>query len=695
MEDGLLPVPGLQVPRTAPAGVGELAPEHPVARVLVMGTLPHLDRPFDYVVPADLDADAVPGARVTVTLAGRTEDGWITERLAESDHPGQLSPLRSVVSPVPALTPVLHALCGAVAAHYGGSVADVVRLAVPARHATEERAALELPEPTEPERPAAPHPSAAWEGVPAAGALLSRIAAGEHPAAAWVAAPDGGDPGRHWAHGLLDLAVASAASGRGALLLVPDDADVEELLRVAGTRPEEVLRGLTGLTASAGPRARYAHWMRVLLGHERIVVGTRSAAFAPVRQLGVVAWWDDGDESWREPRSPRPHVRQVAALRARIEGAALVCGGPTRTTRVQDWVESGQMADLAPAPGSSRRVARVHVAGEGVDAERDAGARLARIPSVAWSTAKRALEHGPVLVQVPRTGYSGSIRCRECGEAAGCTLCPGRLVLPAADAAPLCGTCGEEPRNWACTHCGGRDWRPGSPGTERTVHDLGRAFPGVRVISSTAADRVDRVGPEPVLVVSTPGVEPRPEEGWAAALVLDGAATLELPAADAEGQALRRWSAGTPAVRPDGPGIVLCGVPAHAGIDAVEAFVRRDPTWYARRALAERREAHLPPSVALVHLMGHRRDVEGAVGELTAALEHTEVVGPVPVGPAALPARWEGLEPDQASQAWVRTGWEHHGVLARRVHDLRAHRSARKAQGQLLMTVDPEDWVAP
>lgn len=698
MADGQLPVPGLSVPRTAPPGVGELAPEHPVARVLVSGGLPHLDRTFDYVVPADLAEDAVPGARVTVTLAGSTHDAWIVERLAQSEHPGQLSALRSVVSPVPVLTPTLLAVCTAVAAHYGGTVSDVVRLAVPARHAAEERAAME--QATSDAAPAAGGegaltPSAAWRGVPAARALLSRIATGEAPTASWVAAPDGGEAAAHWAHGLLDLAVAAARSDRGALLLVPDESALAEVLDVARARSEPELAGAVALSSAEGPRTRYARWLRVLLGRSRVVVGTRSAAFAPVVDLGVVAWWDDGDESWREPRAPRPHVREVLALRARLEGAALVSAGHTRSVHLQRWVDTGRVADLAPDPGVARRAAaRVHVAGEGVDQERDAGARLARIPSVAWQTARRGLETGPVLVQVPRTGFSGAVRCTECGRAAECLVCPGRLGLLAAEAPVACTTCGEVPVHWACQECGGRRWRPAAPGTERTAHDLGRAFPGVQVITSTAAARVEQVGPDPALVIATPGVEPRAEGGYAAALLLDGAVTLELPQVDAAAQALRRWVGGTASVRAQGPGIVLCGVPAHAGIDAVEAFLRRDSAWFTRRVLAERAAAHLPPMVTLVHLIGHRRDVEAAMQEIAAAVDGAEVVGPVPVSGRGLPARWE-LPVEQASQAWVRAPWERHADLARTVHDLRAHRSARRASGELLLTVDPEEWVAP
>ena len=76
------------------------------------------------------------------------------------------------------------------------------------------------------------------------------------------------------------------------------------------------------------------------------------------------------------------------------------------------------------------------------------------------------------------------------------------------------------------------------------------------------------------------------------------------------------------------------------------------------------------------------------------ALAADLLVGVVPVGPTALPSRWE-LPLEQAAQAWVRTTWEHAAQLGRTVHALRAHRSARKATGELLMTVDPEEWLAP
>ena len=126
-------------PRTASA----MAETDPIARVAVDISLPHLDRLFDYRVTEAQDTDAVPGARVRVRFAGQLVDGFILERRASTDHEGRLSALQSVVSPLPVLTPEIGVLARAVADRYCGSLADVLRLAIPTRHASTEREHLE------------------------------------------------------------------------------------------------------------------------------------------------------------------------------------------------------------------------------------------------------------------------------------------------------------------------------------------------------------------------------------------------------------------------------------------------------------------------------------------------------------------------------------------------------------------------
>ncbi|HEY8478864.1 MAG TPA: primosome assembly protein PriA, partial [Spirillospora sp.] len=121
--------------RTPRKGARRPAAHLPVARVAVDVSLPHLDRPFDYLVPDGLDAEAVPGCRVRVRFAGKLVDGFLLERVAGSDHDGRLLYLERVVSPEPVLTPEVAALAREVADRYAGTFADVLRLAVPPRHA--------------------------------------------------------------------------------------------------------------------------------------------------------------------------------------------------------------------------------------------------------------------------------------------------------------------------------------------------------------------------------------------------------------------------------------------------------------------------------------------------------------------------------------------------------------------------------
>lgn len=300
----------------------------PVALVAVDIGLAHLDRPFEYAVPAELDLVAQPGVRVKVRFAGKDVSGFVLDRTAQAEHLGKLTAIRKVVSPEPVLTPPLARLCRAVADRYAGTFSDVVRLAVPARHAGAEKAldarAAEAGQAGEAQatQPAGEGPTA-WDRYPAGPAFLRRLAAGEGPAASWLAAPTT-DPQQDWPAAFAAAARATLQGGRSAVLIVPDHRDVD--------RVDAALTELLGagrhvrLTADQGPQARYTAYLKLLRGHVRCVVGTRAAAFAPVVDLGLVAWWDDGDDLLTDLRAPYPQVREVLRLRAEQTGAALLSG---------------------------------------------------------------------------------------------------------------------------------------------------------------------------------------------------------------------------------------------------------------------------------------------------------------------------------------------------------------------------------
>jgi len=161
------------------------APERRVARVAVDLPLPHLDRPFDYLVPASMHEQAVPGCRVKVRFSGRDVNGFLLTRVDQSDHVGMLSPLRRVVSAVPVLMPDVLEAARRVADRYAGTLADVLRLAVPARHATVEGEPLaELDRPLDVPLEDLHN---AWQAELGGRAWIDRLARGEHPRAVWSA----------------------------------------------------------------------------------------------------------------------------------------------------------------------------------------------------------------------------------------------------------------------------------------------------------------------------------------------------------------------------------------------------------------------------------------------------------------------------------------------------------------------------
>ena len=159
----------------------------PVARVAVDISLAHLDRPFDYLVPARLDVEAVPGCRVRVRFAGQLVDGYLLERAETSEHQGRLARLERVISPEPVLTPEIFDLARVVADRYAGTLADVLRLAIPPRHATAEREAPAVGTARAP-APPAPDPGS-WSRYPAGAAFLAGLAEGRPVRAAWSALP--------------------------------------------------------------------------------------------------------------------------------------------------------------------------------------------------------------------------------------------------------------------------------------------------------------------------------------------------------------------------------------------------------------------------------------------------------------------------------------------------------------------------
>ncbi|HSF27356.1 MAG TPA: primosomal protein N' [Actinomycetes bacterium] len=628
--------------------------------------LPHLDRLFDYLVPAELDGAAAPGVRVRVRFAGKLVDGFLLERVATSEHSGRLTPLASVVSEEPVLDPETLALSRLVAARYAGSLADVLRLAVPPRHARAERAPAPAP-PTEPPPPTVVGP---WDRYRHGVGFLDALRAGSAPRAVWTALP-----GEDWPTALAVAARSTLDGGRGTLVVLPDHRDVARVDLAMGAQLGPGRHVV--LTAELGPEARYRRWLQLRRGQVKVVVGTRAAAFAPVADLGLVALWDDGDDLHAEPRAPYPHAREVLMLRAHHGGTAALLAGFAVTAEAGAMVESGWARPVVAAREAVRAAApRILAAGGDDELARDPAAAAARLPSLAWRTARAALATGPVLVQVPRRGYLPALACQTCRSPARCPSCQGALAMAQGRPAPVCQRCGRVEPAWRCADCGGQRLRAAVIGARRTAEELGRAFPSVPVRTSGRDGVLARVDPVPALVVSTPGAEPLVEGGYAAALLLDAWALLGRADLRAGEEALRRWLTAAALVRPASSGgqvVVL----ADAGLAPVQALVRWDPAGFASRELAERTALRLPPAVRVAELTGPAPDVEAMLAAV-ALPPAAEVLGPVPAEESTV-------------RVLVRVDKRDGLALASALHAAAGSRSARKQGAHVRIRIDPAD----
>lgn len=651
-----------------------------IARVALDVYLPHLDRFFDYAIPQALIGQVTVGCRVRVRFAGRMAAGIVVER-PETSPVEKLSPLNKLVSAEPVLFPDQVRLLRAVADHCAGTFADVLRLAVPPRHAATE-AAEQKPWPAP---LAAATPGGGLLDEPGGQRFLGTVESGEPVRAHWTVPPRwkqdqaGADD---WTRGVVQATLSAVRAGQGVLVVAPD---VTEARRARDALAQLLGLGcIAELHAELGPAARYRNYLAVARGRARVLVGTRGAVFAPVHDLGLICLWDDGDDLLSEPRAPYCHARDVAAIRASQTPCALLMSSYGRTAEVQSWIERGWLAPIGSPPAiTRRRCAPVRAAADSDEAlRRDPLARATRLPSVVFDTIRAGLAAGPVLVQVPRAGYLAALSCQACRTPVRCPHCQGPVGaerLAGGNRRLSCRWCGRTLTDWSCPVCGGRELRAPVVGSGRTAEELGRAFPGIRLIDSSGDHVVHEIGATPALVVCTPGAEPRPEQGYAAAIVLDAAimlGRLDLRAAE---ESLRRWLAAVALVRPGDEGGTVCivGPPSDR---TVQALVRLDPAGFGALELRDRAEAGFPPTVTMLVAQGSSEAI-ASLRETARWPAGAQELGPVPLPPAA--------PGDEELRLIVRAPRSLGAALADAGKHAMAVRTAHKQPGAIRLQVDP------
>ena len=485
-----------------------------------------------------------------------------------------------------------------------------------------------------------------------------------------------------WADVLATALAAATASGRGAIAVVPTAKNLDLLEAALAERlPAD---SFVRLSSDSTPHTRYHGFVKARLGQVPVVIGTRAAAYAPVANLGLVVCWDDGDSSLVEQRAPYCHARDVLLLRASAENTAALFAGFSMSSEAARLVRT-RWASHVRAPRALVRdySPRIFSTGSEFELARDPLAAMARIPHLAFEHARRALARGPVLVQVARSGYIPSFSCERCRMPARCGECSGPLSVASGSSVPSCSWCGHLAQQWRCSECGFTHWRYSAAGATRTAEELGRAFPNVPVISSAGDHVRASVGPEPALVVATPGAEPVAFGGYAAALLLDADKMLRFDSLRAPEAALRRWLNAAALVRPAALEGTVVTTASPSPVE--QALVRWDPAWFARQELEERAQTGLPPAVRTAAVTGAEADVRAFMEEFlgSSALpervrEQLRIVGPVPLDQGYF-AWSESLEED-SEEAPVQGDWRtlmffSYGIAQQVTRELRATRA--------------------
>lgn len=530
-------------------------------RVVIESPLLQLDREFDFLVPDGMQVQF--GQRVTVPF-GRSKksmSGFITEVFEQSEH--ATSYLISNVSR-PVLTAEILRFARKVADRQCVSIGEILALAIPDHMPT-----VELQD--EPAAPALRDPQTAKR--------LAVLGSGKPRFAGGTLFPD-------WAFTFLETAAQRLSQGFSSLLIVPERSDAKMLDDLAKTLGIEVSLMLPGGKKSD----RYALF-HSLIDRVKIVIGTRSAIYAPIGNLGLIALSDDLDESLREEGSPHTRVHELAMIRAG-DDVDLLLAAPYRSVEVQRLVEIGYLTDSKTTDSPPR----ISFTEPGL-----------RIDEAAFKLVRQSLETGSVLILLPRKGMAASVWCQNCDARQRCSC--GGFIWEPDQSVYSCRICAKP--HLQCPECLARSFRPGRKATGRTVAEIGKAFPNVQVLEATAQKQPAKIGKPNQILIATPGSAPRVAKGYSALLVLDPDVWLSAQSLQAEQLALRDWCEAMELVSPSGR-IVISGLGPELG-KPLSLWQHRE---LAKTALVDLRKLSLPPAVRSVRLEGEAAVIADASAEL-------------------------------------------------------------------------------
>ncbi len=432
------------------------------------------DRPFHYLIPAELEGKIIPGSLVAVPFGRRQQYGYVTALLDEPEVE-RVRPVEALLSPG-LLSSEQLALIFWLAERYYCRTIEALRAIIPAGNRRGEAVRIPekekkgLPEPGENSKPhlrltlhqqkAIEYICSSADGLVARKVLLHGVT-GSGKTEVYLRAIRYG----------LDR-------GRKAVVLIPEISLTPQMIE----RFQEQFSGqLAVLHSRLTPAARSREWERIKAGQATVVLGARSAIFAPLSDIGLIIIDEEHENSYKQEEAPRYHAREVAWWRARYHRAVLVLGSATPSLESYYETEQGHSvrlslpfrvkADLPP-------VQIVDMRTEILEGHRHIFSRPLQ------AELKQVLSRGEqAILFLNRRGFASFILCRECGFVVRCPRCQISLTIHLSRRKMICHYCSYEADiPHACPNCGGIYIRYQGVGTERVEKEVRLLYPGQTVI---------------------------------------------------------------------------------------------------------------------------------------------------------------------------------------------------------------------
>jgi primosomal protein N' (replication factor Y) len=547
---------------------GPAANDLPVASVWVDTAIPTLTDPFSYLIPEKLSSQISIGSRVQVPFKDKHLEGIVIDRTALTSDSRELKSIYKLLGEYPVASAETIELISLTASFWGGSPYDVIRSAIPPRVASAEKGLSLAARPSSPKAEAV----ATFHLLPP---KLDPISA------------------------LCSLFLSRKTSGVK-LIIVPTARD---LLRLAASLAEQDI-DFTSLDSNLPRADRYRNFLSASLGAASVVIGMRGAIFAPIPGLSEIYLHQENSEHYYERRSPYWNTREVAWIRSKLSNLELHFTGYVPSLDVAIDIDKKEISYQATREKLS------------VVAQASSNGEL--IPSKIYQQVRNAIATGPVLFLVPAKGYATAISCAKCRNIAICE-CGGKLSKSSAKSEPTCVLCSKRYQNWKCGWCGEARVFLTSRGIERFAEEIGRSFPNQVVIQSTASDPRDSVSSDPALVISTPGVEPIAESGYAAVIMLQVDRFLSSSASNGVERAYSNFFAAGALISDSG----VIALVSDDGSPITSALTTWNPATISKREIEQRISLHLPPISGAVLVLADSAELVRLKSALESAREES------------------------------------------------------------------------